>query len=159
MKIKRKKKLIQEQEQAKEKKYVEKIWQHKNFIAQIEKERADILKVKGPNIKFVQSLSDVRKEIDRLDTKLIKVKASISNKENEKKDKEKKKEAKRQRKKFLMSAQNKTPPSVRKVLEWNVENNQYSDFKEEKSYKNDGKSSKKETERQNSRKDKKKQKK
>ena len=31
-----------------------------------------------------------------------------------------------------MSAQNKTPPSVRKVLEWNVENDLYSDFKEEK---------------------------
>ena len=50
-----------------------------------------------------------------------------------------KKESKRQRKKFLMSAQNKTPPSVRKVLEWNVENDLYSDFKEEKSDKKDEK--------------------
>ena len=57
-----------------------------------------------------------------METEYQQFKAFQLNKEKEKKDKEKKKEAKRQRKKCLMSAQNKTPSSVRKVLEWNVEN-------------------------------------
>ena len=77
----------------------------KILLLRWKKKRAD-MKAKNPNIKFVHGLSDwsLLKEIDRLDTKLIKVKASISNKENEKKEKENKKEAKKQRKKFLMSA-------------------------------------------------------
>ena len=91
----------------------------------------------------------VERTAEMLETEYQQFKAYQLNKEKEKKDKEKKKEAKRQRKKFLMSAQNKTPPYVRKVLEWKVENDMYSDFKKEKSDKNDEKSSKKEAEKQN----------
>ena len=68
-----------------------KIWQRKNYLAQLEQERADLQKRKGP-LRFPYDLSRIRNEIDKLE--YIQVKPLKLEHEKEKKDKVNKKRLK-----------------------------------------------------------------
>ena len=76
---------MQEQEKAREKAFEEKIWEYKNYIAQIEKEKADLQKSRVPD-ELLNAEQKAKKQAEQLEKQYQLVKyLNLNEKKAEKK--------------------------------------------------------------------------